>query len=45
MTSPGPVEDDILINKMRPGHEMEMKMFAVKVKIYPNNKSIDYFLS
>jgi len=30
MTSPGPVEDDILINKMRPGHEMEMKMFAVK---------------
>eukprot|EP00088_Acartia_fossae_P018009 TRINITY_DN20330_c0_g1_i1.p1 TRINITY_DN20330_c0_g1~~TRINITY_DN20330_c0_g1_i1.p1 ORF type:complete len:336 (-),score=51.85 TRINITY_DN20330_c0_g1_i1:116-1123(-) len=26
----GPVEDDILINKLRPGHEMAMKMFAVK---------------
>jgi len=27
---PGPVEDDILINKMRPGHEMDIRMFAVK---------------
>jgi len=30
MAAPGPVEDDILINKMRPGHEMEFKLFAVK---------------
>jgi len=28
--NPGPVEDDILISKMRPGHEMDIKMFAVK---------------
>jgi len=27
---PGPVEDDILINKLRPGHEMDIRMFAVK---------------
>jgi len=27
---PGPVEPDILINKLRPGHEMEINMFAVK---------------
>ena len=26
----GPVEDDILVAKMRPGHEMDIKMFAVK---------------
>ena len=31
MTDPGPVETDILLNKLRPGHEMEMKLFAVKV--------------
>ena len=31
MTDPGPVEDDILINKLRPGHEMDIKLFAVKV--------------
>lgn len=30
MSDPGPVEDDILINKLRPGHEMEMRLFAVK---------------
>lgn len=30
MKDPGPVEDDILINKLRPGHEMEMRLFAVK---------------
>jgi DNA-directed RNA polymerase I and III subunit RPAC1 len=30
ISSPGPVEDDILLNKLRPGHEMEMKLFAVK---------------
>ena len=28
--NPGPVEDDILISKMRPGHEMDIKVFAVK---------------
>ena len=28
--NPGPVEDDILVSKMRPGHEMDIKMFAVK---------------
>jgi len=28
--NPGPIEDDILISKMRPGHEMDIKMFAVK---------------
>ena len=26
------MEDDILINKMRPGHEMDIKLFAVKVR-------------
>ena len=31
MTDPGPVETDILLNKLRPGHEMEMRLFAVKV--------------
>ena len=31
LTSPGPAEHDILINKLRPGHEMDIKMFAVKV--------------
>jgi len=30
MTDPGPVEDDILINKLRPGHEMDIRVFAVK---------------
>lgn len=30
MTDPGPVEEDILINKLRPGHELEMRLFAVK---------------
>jgi len=30
MSNPGPVEDDILLNKMRPGHEMDLKLFAVK---------------
>eukprot|EP00088_Acartia_fossae_P014083 TRINITY_DN17504_c0_g1_i4.p1 TRINITY_DN17504_c0_g1~~TRINITY_DN17504_c0_g1_i4.p1 ORF type:complete len:336 (-),score=74.90 TRINITY_DN17504_c0_g1_i4:55-1062(-) len=30
LINPGPVEDDILINKLRPGHEMDMKLFAVK---------------
>jgi len=30
MTNPGPVETDILLNKLRPGHEMEMTLFAVK---------------
>jgi len=29
-TQPGPAAQDILINKLRPGHEMEIKMFAVK---------------
>jgi hypothetical protein len=33
MSDPGPVEDDILINKLRPGHELEMKLFAVKVTV------------
>ena len=28
--NPGPVEDDILVSKMRPGHEMDIKMFAIK---------------
>ena len=28
--NPGPTEDDILIAKMRPGHEMDIKLFAVK---------------
>jgi len=26
----GPVEDDILVNKLRPGHEMDVKLYAVK---------------
>lgn len=26
----GPIEDDILISKMRPGHELDMKLVAVK---------------
>jgi len=30
MSDPGPVEDDILINKLRPGHEMDIRLFAVK---------------
>jgi len=29
-TDPGCKDKDILINKLRPGHEMEIKMFAVK---------------
>jgi len=29
-TDPGCADKDILINKLRPGHEMEIKMFAVK---------------
>lgn len=28
--NPGPAQDDILINKLRPGHEMEFTLFAVK---------------
>ena len=31
LTDPGPEQKDILINKLRPGHEMEIKLFAVKV--------------
>ena len=27
---PGPVHDDILIAKMRPGHEIDVKLYAVK---------------
>lgn len=30
VSDPGPVEPDILVNKLRPGHEMELKVFAVK---------------
>jgi len=30
MSDPGPVEDYILLNKLRPGHEMDLKLFAVK---------------
>nr|ALS05142.1 DNA-directed RNA polymerase [Paracalanus parvus] len=30
LTDPGPQQKDILINKLRPGHEMEIKLFAVK---------------
>ena len=33
-TDPGCADKDILINKLRPGHEMEIKMFAVKVSLY-----------
>lgn len=28
--NPGPVAPDILVNKLRPGHEMDIKLFAVK---------------
>uniref|UniRef100_A0A182J1L4 DNA-directed RNA polymerases I and III subunit RPAC1 n=1 Tax=Anopheles atroparvus TaxID=41427 RepID=A0A182J1L4_ANOAO len=28
--SVGPIDDDILISKMRPGHEFDIKLFAVK---------------
>lgn len=28
--NPGPVHDDILIAKMRPGHEIDVKLYAVK---------------
>ena len=31
LTDPGPQQKDILINKLRPGHEMDIKLFAVKV--------------
>jgi len=30
LTDAGCVEDDILINRMRPGHEMDIKLYAVK---------------
>jgi len=30
LTKAGPVHDDILIAKMRPGHEMDIKMYAYK---------------
>ena len=30
----GPTEPDILVNKLRPGHEMEMVLYAVKVAKY-----------
>ena len=33
LTDPGPHQKDILINKLRPGHEMDIKLFAVKVKL------------
>ena len=26
----GPVEDEILLAKLRPGHELDLKLFAVK---------------
>ena len=32
LSNPGPAQNDILINKLRPGHEMEIKLFAVKVR-------------
>ena len=32
LTDPGPKQKDILINKLRPGHEMDIKLFAVKVR-------------
>ena len=28
--NPGPVENDILIAKLRPGHELDIRMVAVK---------------
>ena len=28
--NPGPVFDDILISKLRPGHEMDIKLYAYK---------------
>ena len=37
LTDPGPQQKDILINKLRPGHEMEIKLFAVKLY---NSRSI-----
>ena len=30
ITDPGPVFDDILLSKMRPGHEMDIKLYAFK---------------
>ena len=30
LSDPGPVHDDILLSKMRPGHEMDIKMYAYK---------------
>ena len=29
-SDPGPVHNDILIAKMRPGHEIDVKLYAVK---------------
>ena len=28
--NPGPVEDDIIIAKLRPGHELDIRMVAIK---------------
>ena len=28
--NPGPVEDDIMLAKLRPGHEIDIRMIAVK---------------
>jgi DNA-directed RNA polymerase I and III subunit RPAC1 len=28
--NPGPIEDDILLNKLLPGHELDIKLYAVK---------------
>ncbi len=30
LDSPGPVEGNILLNKLRPGHELDIKMYAYK---------------
>ena len=30
LDNPGPVQDDILLAKMRPGHEMNLRLFAYK---------------